>query len=106
MAGQMTLGSLTWSVTVLAGLWIGLCVAGAAGLHLSARLRICLDCHYGWKDAGILLRKRRKRALHALIEADRQPLPAQGPVRPVAIGYAPTVTMEAAAVDSDGSPAG
>jgi len=78
MADQVTnLTALTWSALVIAAVWIFLCIAAITGIVLFMRFKIMFTCGYGWKDAGVLLRRRSKRALHTRLNAERpQPVRA------------------------------
>lgn len=90
MADQVTnLSALTWSALVIALVWVMLCIAGAAGVVTYRRMVIMYTCGYGWKDAGVLLRRRSKRALHAKLNAERaEPVRAQAvPLRPEGPGH-------------------
>jgi hypothetical protein len=105
-AGQVSTGGIVVTAVIIAMVWIMLTIAGAAGYVLFQRLRIMWGTGHGWTDAGVLMRQRNKRALHARIERDR-PItraPWRGPAEGDT-GYSPTQTMatiKMSAVDGDG----
>lgn len=116
VAGQVNAGGVVLSATVIALVWLGLTVAGAGGLVLFQRLKIMWGTGHDWKDAGVLMRNRNRRALHARIERDRpitraprMPVaipPAVAPPVGMELGHAATQTMatiKMSAVDGDGS---
>jgi hypothetical protein len=118
MADQVNAGGVALTAVVIAMVWLGLSVAGAAGIVLFGRLKIMWGTGHGWKDAGVLMRNRQRRGLHARIDRDRPitrapriPATMMQPVSfadddPEPIGYSPTQTMatiKITAVDGDGS---
>jgi hypothetical protein len=118
-AGQVSTSGVAVTALVIAGVWLMLTVAGAAGAVLFQRLRIMWGTGHGWTDAGVLMRNRNRRALHARIERDRPilrapqvPVLAPGEtvrlpmVAPGQAGHAATQTMatiKMSAVDGDGA---